>query len=264
MEQKRNLRQNVRQQQVSQISDLPNFAMVQLEYYIPQEWRPVANRGYAYRDLTLGLEEPLPSGWSRREYKPDTASEKGFEKAKTRPLSIGQWKYYYTHDSDPLTHFWYPIPICSQEKKTTVTIPPIHRYLSCRTQTAKVRKSETKEPKSGTEWTYTALYDDSDAFIGGLHVHEEEKGITEGQEFDLITISRGVRNAKSKDGPPGWYDIDQKHPRRGYPGQLCEYFNVLWIEWDDKHEVAYRKGVGHVVKEAWEKLDPKWVDVVLG
>jgi hypothetical protein len=169
----------------------------------------------------------------------------------------------YPHNSDPSNHFWCPIPIRSQVEKS-VTIPPIHRYLSCRTQTATIHEWEFKNAIPSLQWNYTALYDASDAYIEGLHVHEGRKGVTKRQKLDLIAISRGVRNAKSREGPPGWYNNDNEHPKRDYPDQGCEYFNVMWIEWDDKHGIAYRKELGHAVKEAWEKLDLKWIDVVLG
>jgi hypothetical protein len=41
-----------------------------------------------------------------------------------------------------------------------------------------------------------------------------------------------------------------------------EYYNVLWIEWDDG--VAYRKAVGRVEKRVWESLSLESIDLVLG
>ena len=35
------------------------------------------------------------------------------------------------------------------------------------------------------------------------------------------------------------------------------FYNVLWIEWEE--DIAYRNGVGHVNKAAWDALDAKVV-----
>jgi hypothetical protein len=43
---------------------------------------------------------------------------------------------------------------------------------------------------------------------------------------------------------------------------VYEYYNVMWIEWENG--IAYRKAVGRVYKEAWESLDLEEVDVLLG
>jgi hypothetical protein len=45
-------------------------------------------------------------------------------------------------------------------------------------------------------------------------------------------------------------------------GERYEYYNVLWVEWRDG--IAYRKGLGRVVKSAWEAQDLEWIDLVLG
>jgi hypothetical protein len=42
----------------------------------PEGRRPVANRGYAYRDLARDLDQPLSSGWSRHEYIPENSEDK--------------------------------------------------------------------------------------------------------------------------------------------------------------------------------------------
>ena len=41
-----------------------------------------------------------------------------------------------------------------------------------------------------------------------------------------------------------------------------EFYNVMWIEWTDG--VAYRKGIGRVVTEFWEQLQPESIDLILG
>jgi hypothetical protein len=62
---------------------------------------------------------------------------------------------------------------------------------------------------------------------------------------ELIAISRGY--AKEMEYwdttplPPRGY-----HWREESKGVRYEFYNVLWIEWEDG--IAYRKGIGHVEK----------------
>ena len=44
--------------------------------------------------------------------------------------------------------------------------------------------------------------------------------------------------------------------------ELYQFYNVLWVEWVDV--VAYRKGVGRVMKEVWEGEEREEIDFVLG
>ena len=86
----------------------------------------------------------------------------------------------------------------------------------------------------------------------------------------LIEISRGhVLEVKGShrlptvDGPvvrevPEFYH--QERPRD--KSKPYEFYNVLWVEWEDG--VAYRKGLGRVMKSVWEAEATKRIDVTLG
>jgi hypothetical protein len=41
-----------------------------------------------------------------------------------------------------------------------------------------------------------------------------------------------------------------------------EFYYVLWIEWENG--IAYRKGLGRVLKEAWEREVKDEIDLILG
>jgi hypothetical protein len=45
-------------------------------------------------------------------------------------------------------------------------------------------------------------------------------------------------------------------------GELYEFYNVLWIEWEDG--IAYREGLGRILKLMWEKHSSEVIDVTLG
>jgi hypothetical protein len=42
-------------------------------------------------------------------------------------------------------------------------------------------------------------------------------------------------------------------------GELC---CVLWIEWENS--VAYRKGLGRVLNDAWNGMEKNEIDLILG
>jgi hypothetical protein len=107
-------------------------------------------------------------------------------------LIPGGDKYYYTHISDPLTEFWYPIPIC--DPTDAAIIPPMHPFISCTTQTVTLRKSESRIYEHNL--TYIALQDDEGAFLGALDVHETDAEIA--SEYDLISITKGMRGSAHK------------------------------------------------------------------
>ena len=56
--------------------------------------------------------------------------------------------------------------------------------------------------------------------------------------------------------------LEEDHPERPRETAKYEFYNVLCVEWEDG--VAYRKGVGRVHKEAWERQDVEWIDLMMG
>ena len=56
---------------------------------------------------------------------------------------------------------------------------------------------------------------------------------------------------------PEWSRLRQEGYRDRY-----QFYNILWIQWQD--DIAYRKGVGRVVKDIWDELEAEEVKVLLG
>jgi hypothetical protein len=46
------------------------------------------------------------------------------------------------------------------------------------------------------------------------------------------------------------------------PDWKFRFYNVLWVEW--KGNVAYRKGIGKIWADCWEKLEREMIEVTLG
>jgi hypothetical protein len=53
-----------------------------------------------------------------------------------------------------------------------------------------------------------------------------------------------------------------EHPYSEPADLLCEFYNVLWIEWKDG--IAYRRARGWVPKDIWEAHSTGPVKVTLG
>ncbi|KAE9364341.1 hypothetical protein N431DRAFT_473935 [Stipitochalara longipes BDJ] len=87
----------------------------------------------------------------------------------------------------------------------------------------------------------------------------DEKDYIQGSQCDLIAISIlsvTQYSANRRDVPDMSLMTALKGPDRAV------FYNVLWVEWDDG--IAYRKAVGRVVKDAWEKQDLEEIEVGLG
>jgi hypothetical protein len=59
-----------------------------------------------------------------------------------------------------------------------------------------------------------------------------------------------------------WHTTESAKQQIGEILSYYEYYNVLWIEWENG--IAYRKALGRVYKEAWEAQELEEVDIVLG
>lgn len=83
--------------------------------------------------------------------------------------------------------------------------------------------------------------------------------LDDSSELELVSISAGTATSESR-----LYDFEyMTFCRDGMKNaDVYELYNVLWIEWNEG--VAYRKELGRVIKEAWERQATEWIDLTLG
>jgi hypothetical protein len=78
----------------------------------------------------------------------------------------------------------------------------------------------------------------------------------------LIELSRGsVRDQSIEEA---FFD-EWNHPcrrRKTANEGLYEFYNVLWIASDGY--ISYRKALGRVIKDTWDRIGKEWIDVTLG
>jgi hypothetical protein len=115
-----------------------------------------------------------------------------------------------------------------------------------------------------------SLRDKYGKWVGYMNFHDKDamdalpkfnKALFTGHSLELVAISRGYallhRVSLNKMG------LDElslsEHPK---VSDVYEYYNVLWIKWGNG--VAYRHGLGRVLKSVWEAQGLETVEVVLG
>jgi hypothetical protein len=116
--------------------------------------------------------------------------------------------------------------------------------------------------ENGFYRSYCVSVRDKDGrWAGVLGLHEPlatppQCQIPKSNNLELVTISRGY----TYDYSPAiaeWY-----HEERPKLDKKYEFYNVLWIKWEEG--IAYREGLGRIVKSVWEQQVLETIDLVLG
>lgn len=76
----------------------------------------------------------------------------------------------------------------------------------------------------------------------------------------MLVISEGCARRTKIDGSWQWYDEMDIFPELR-DEKFYHFYNVLWVEREDG--ICYRKAVGRVMKDAWERQDLQLVDITL-
>jgi hypothetical protein len=101
----------------------------------------------------------------------------------------------------------------------------------------------------------------SGSWAGHFRSHDLSLGVHslnhDGKErLEFVAISEGEERIGSH-----VFDMEFMTDHMDDKG-LVRFVNVLWIE--RREGVAYRRGLGHIVKSAWDESKKKEVDIVLG
>lgn len=188
---------------------------------------------HRFKHLPANPKAPLPRGWS--------VSGQGID-AK------------YCHQQFPGVRMKYPIPITSSLAPEAPMWKPEDGCLLFG-QTRSGVFSALHLPEIGS---WTAIGIDGEP-LGYLLVDEHAE--IELSNLNLVEVSAGSVWQTPVPGQP--FNSVARVDRTLDPERFAKYhfFNVLWVEWQDG--IAYRKGIGHVEREAWEQ-STDWIDLVLG
>ena len=204
--------------------------------------------------------EQLPSNW-RREYEQGIA--------------------FYTHPSTPGGRFCHPVLfVLEYDIRTERPSPdPESLYLSTRAPSAWFRLRDVGPPPDRyvilpNQQPYSTreadLWTEDGQLAGKLILSVSDSEILNVTEpCELIAISTGTTlnpNANANffsDGDSNQISTGLGEWRDGRRPTIGETFiNVLWIERAGK--IAYRRALGRVFREVWDRQRIEWIDIVFG
>jgi hypothetical protein len=233
------------------------------------EWKKVQNESqvqfridnsyHLYQKMTHDSEGVLPEGWTR--LIPDKSSRGAGIRFPRDSSNI------FIHPSIQRLKFRHPFPITdtpaainldlyssilsfSTQKCTMILVSPLEKKIDCLGSIGPCLTVELNDNGGMRTGVIASLF---------ISVHEYEKG----DSCELIAISKG--SLRKKQSTWGlrlelFEEFDAFPELKGK--ELYEFYNVLWIEWEDG--IAYRKTLGRVMKEAWERQDLEEADILLG
>lgn len=199
-----------------------------------------------------------PPGWTR--YRIEDPSTLPSWQIATQPQPDVLPLCFYKHESEPDSEFWFPPPMPGRNEPPTAHI--VARYITCRTRRGWLISGEAISVSIRPGRPILSLRDRQGNWAGLLILWEfmdrEEQGIK--IELELVEIAQGriANNASDRNVEIEEWRLDERPKTEAF----YEYFYVLWIEW--KEDVAYKKGLGRVHKNAWESQTLEWIDLVLG
>jgi hypothetical protein len=100
-------------------------------------------------------------------------------------------------------------------------------------------------------------------WAGIIYLHEDalecvSSSYESGIQCELVAISLGeAYNGISELNLAEWEMEERPESTPKY-----EFYNVLWIEW--KGRIAYRKGMGRVIKSIWDCQATECINLILG
>jgi hypothetical protein len=156
-----------------------------------------------------------------------------------------------------------PLRESSQDGSPSFNVALEPLFLYCRTHSttfASAGPLHDKEIDRELCGPWFQVRNHSGRWCGVLRLHAVEDVADLNEEMELVAISRGHCPDKKPDhalyGLTEWHALER--PKRGLD---YHYYNVLWVVRDG--EVAYRKAIGRISKEAWEDSDIKPTDLIL-
>ncbi|KAK0648517.1 heterokaryon incompatibility protein-domain-containing protein [Cercophora newfieldiana] len=145
------------------------------------------------------------------------------------------------------------------------------RTQKCNIRAGDILPSDGDDPREG-QCKDVSLLDDNGAVVGVVRLNSTINTIS-GTVVSLVVISRGGTSQRSRAW--GLPELNVFHAQCGpfcFPGSdSCraekrfvpyDFYNVLWVTWVDG--IAYREGIGRVLRSAWEALGSEEAEIKLG
>ncbi|KAI4869647.1 HET-domain-containing protein [Hypoxylon rubiginosum] len=232
------------------------FPLVQWSWFDKQNGTRVCvrDRWYEYKEKFWNkFGATCPSGWTRHRIVDSENIPDGEVLNQPEPGAVPLC--FYTHESEPESEFWYPLP-SPEDSQPTKALTFAH-FISCRTRRGWLVAGEAFSHRGRSSICLVSLRDQVGNWVGALLPHKPLNREVE-VSIELVEVASGRVYGTAKDFDLGEWDLDE----RPKGGRIYEYYYVLWIEWEVG--IAYRKGIGRVEKNMWERQEREWIDLVLG
>ncbi|KAF9730273.1 heterokaryon incompatibility protein [Paraphaeosphaeria minitans] len=209
-----------------------------------------------YKSISQNPGNSLPPGWSRQVC-PKEITSNPIE----NDIPDGCGSYLFTHESDPETKFWYPIPIASPDDDLLVRSPT--RFLFGKTQIAFFSLDRSL---ADIHYPCVSIRSLSGTWVGILRLQYAtdvtlfKHGRPKRECCELVAISRGHASNSLRYNETGLDEWLLRERPRSAP--LYEYYNVLWVVREDG--IVYRRALGRVLKDAWQSQNPKLSSLIFG
>jgi hypothetical protein len=208
---------------------------------------------YLYQDPT----QTLTGGWIRHA-SPGVPSGNTTWTYPDCPPPEGFGSCFYTHDTCPSWHFWYPVQLGVPDANLTIREPESFLFGA-----VEVAYFYTDGTPLHFYTPSVSLVDDSGQWAGVLRPHNIDNishlAPSKKQPLQLVAISFGrAKNSEPVEHGLEEWSLDER-PKNTF---WYEFYNVMWISQD--RGIAYREGIGRVEKHIWERRKVGKFDLVLG
>jgi hypothetical protein len=229
-------------------------------------------------DTWSGDQKPVYN-WLFSDYRGQDIASHLFRKWRKRPDSSG----FQHSDIDQSKLFRFPIPISSGENTTIYASKGENRdikirgnveraYLLLGQKALESRSLDKKQSFSEFGWHY--LLSGTGDVVGLIWTSADNsqsndsstEDSLDGERAECIAISKGelrLMLGVQSVGVPERLFHSWEHARRTSNG-IYRFYNIMWIDRTDYDGHAYRRAVGRVDQDIWDRLHPEKIEVLLG
>ncbi|KAK6957356.1 hypothetical protein Daesc_000140 [Daldinia eschscholtzii] len=212
---------------------------------------------------------PVPDGWTRHVTKKHIKHQKlasSTVEAQNRHSNMNYVPncFYTKYKSEGYTNCQFPLPSYKGEFTQSLIQAP---FISCITRRAWFRATDHFGGGGfNRARNNISIRDDDGKWVGLINVQQCQKiRNLPGSRLELIEVAQGrvlLQNLRDLHGLLSPLFRESRHPQLPQDGEYYEHYYVMWIRWENG--IAYRLGVGRVLKNAWEEAEKEEIDVMLG
>lgn len=214
----------------------------------------IAGTAADWMHLRDNVDAACPSGWKRLD-NPEAGQP---IRPKSPIANINpQPKCYWQHKAFGGVKFCYPVPIFNPDTTNESPMKKIS-LIAGRTRAAFAVAGNNLSADRVIH-----VRTENQEWLGVLELHEnpsKENGSFPGCRLELIEMSQG--NTFRMMSPLFPERLHEERPRP-LDHEKYEFYFVLWIV-RGQDNIAYRRGIGRMVRHRWDALEPRPVDIVLG